>query len=250
MSEQILSFLKEFESKVVDLTKRGNAAYFDATISGNQDDYNRASEIQFELSKIYSDKEFFNELLQIMEEDDKSDPILTRQLLLIHNDFALNQFEPHLHEQIINLSTAVEERFSVFRAEINGSVLTDNEIDEILEKETDENLLKKAWEASKDIGSEVAEDVIKLVKLRNEAARSLGYENFHIMSLKLSELDVETVDKLFDELYELTQDSFIELKKDIDEAVAKKFNISKEKLMPWHYEDKFFQLGPQIYNVE
>jgi peptidyl-dipeptidase A len=249
LSEQILSFLTEFESKVVELTKRGNIAYFDATISGNPKDYAKASEYQVELSKVYSDKELFNRLIKIMEDDDKTDPILTRQLQLIYNDFAMNQYDSDLHKEIIELSSVIEERFSVFRATVDDKELTDNEIDYALENETDNETLKKVWEASKQIGEEVYTDVIKLVKLRNKAAQSLGYENYHTMSLELSELDVETVDKLFDELYELTKLSFTSLKDEVDQKVSAKRGLDKNKLMPWHFEDKFFQLGPRIYNV-
>jgi peptidyl-dipeptidase A len=48
-------------------------------------------------------------------------------------------------------------------------------------------LLEKAWLASKEIGNEFVEDIIKIVKMRNDIAIDLGYSNFHEMSLKLNE---------------------------------------------------------------
>jgi peptidyl-dipeptidase A len=55
---------------------------------------------------------------------------------------------------------------------------------------------------------------------------------------------------LFDELDKLIKKSFTQLKDDIDSYLSKKFGIEKTELMPWHYEDKFFQQGPKIYNYD
>ena len=41
-----------------------------------------------------------------------------------------------------------------------------------------------------------------------------------------------------------------ELKEKMDEFLAKHYGIEKNILMPWHYQDKFFQQGPSIYNVD
>ena len=48
----------------------------------------------------------------------------------------------------------------------------------------------------------------------------------------------------------LFEDSFVKLKNEIDSYLSNKFNIGIKELMPWHYEDKFFQQGPKIYNVD
>ena len=115
------------------------------------------------------------------------DPLIKRQIDLIYNEYAANQFNTDLLKEIIELSTSIEERYSTFRASIDGKELTDNEIDEILKTSRSEEELQAAWVASKEIGEKVHDDIIKLVKLRNEAASQMGYENYHQMSLILSE---------------------------------------------------------------
>jgi len=96
----------------------------------------------------------------------------------------------------------------------------------------------------------VAEDIKGLVKKRNEIAKQLGFNNYHEMSLKLSEQDPGEISKLFDELDQLTRESFVALKGEIDNFIAKRNNIKKEDLMPWHYQNRFFQEAPEIYSVE
>jgi peptidyl-dipeptidase A len=250
MDEKFNQFLEEYYNKVESLNTELNLKYFDASISGSEKDYQKSAELQLELSKLYADKNLFKQLKDFKDSNQITDTIKKRELELIYNEFAGNQFDANLHKEIIDLSTKIEQEFSTFRAEINGKKITDNEIDEILETSTNLNELKTTWEESKKIGKLVANDVIKLVKLRNKGARNLGYKNYHDMSLKLSEQDSTSLDKLFNELDVLIKKSFAELKDEIDYYLSTKFNIEKSELMPWHYEDKFFQQGPKIYNSD
>ncbi len=248
MEEQFIEFLQDYYSNVEPLNKKINISYFDASISGKEADYEKSADYQIQISKFYSNKEMFNRLKGFKQSNEIKDSILKRELDLIYNEFVGNQFDEKLHEEIINLSTKIEQNFSTFRAEINGKQLTDNEVDELLEKSTDSEKLEETWKASKEIGRIVADDVINLVKLRNKGAQELGYENYHEMSLILSEQSGSELDKLFDELDDLTKESFQSLKNEMDEFLLKKNNITKFELMPWHYEDKFLQIGPKIYN--
>ena len=58
-------------------------------------------------------------------------------------------------------------------------------------------------EVLKQVGLEVEEDLLKLVKLRNKGARSLGFGNYYSMALKLDELDEKELFALFDELEQI-----------------------------------------------
>lgn len=251
MERELVRFIESYEEKVVELSKQANLAYFDASISGKEEDYKRASELQLKLSRVYANKEDFETLKKLKADEDKiEDPLLKRQLTIIYNDYAGNQFSEELLEKIVNLSTKTEEKFSTYRAEVDGKKFTDNEIDGILEKSTDNGELENVWKASKQIGKVVEQDVINLVKMRNEAARELGYSDYHTMSLSLSEQDPEELTRLFDELDELTRDEFAKLKNDMDEHLSEHYGVAKDELMPWHYQDKFFQQGPTIYPTD
>lgn len=129
-------------------------------------------------------------------------------------------------------------------------MVTDNEIEHILSTSKNSKELETAWNAHKKIGQEVSADVIAIVKVRNEIAKQLGYENYHTMNMTLSEQDPNEVLALFDELDNLTKDAFVELKGEIDNYFSKRYNLPKEKLMPWHYQNRFFQEAPKIYDVD
>ena len=144
----------------------------------------------------------------------------------------------------------IEQNFSVFRGTIDGEKVTDSQIKEILKTSTNSAEREKAWLASKQVGPVVAADIIKLVKLRNQAAQKLGFDNYHTMSLATGEQDVKEIDKIFDDLYKLTNLPYAQLKADLDRILAANCNIGLGELMPWHYHDPFFQDTPLVYDID
>jgi len=103
------------------------------------------------------------------------------------------------------------------------------------------------WEASKAIGGMLLPDLKELVALRNQAARKLGFKDYHVMQLYLGEQSQEQVLKLFDELDALTREPFQKAKTEIDAALAKRDGIAPQHLRPWHYQDPFFQESPEVF---
>jgi peptidyl-dipeptidase A len=250
MTQEFVQFLKDYEAKVVSLTKEQNLAYFTATVSGKDEDYKKSAELEIQLSKIHANKEDFAQLKKFKDSNFITDPLLKRQLDVLYNKYLGNQIDQKKLEEIINLQKEIEKKFSTFRAVVNGKQLTDNEIEETLKKSNDSNQLKAAWLASKDVGTAVAADVLRLVDMRNAAAKELGFPNFHVMQLQLGEQDPAEIETLFDELDNLTRESFARAKAEVDSVLSQRYGVAKEELMPWHYQNRFFQEAPKIYAVD
>ena len=217
---------------------------------GKTEDYDRSSELQIKYNKIYSNKDDFAILKKIKESNLIKDEILNRQLDVLFRAYSKYQVDEKKLEAIVKLGTEIENRYSTFRAEAGGKKLTDNQIEETLKSSTDSQILKDTWLASKKIGNVVANDILKLVKMRNETAKELGYSNYHEMSLKLAEQDPKEVEAIFDDLYERTKDVFAKVKNDMDDFLSRRYQVSKDQLMPWHYQNRFFQEAPKIYSVD
>ena len=86
--------------------------------------------------------------------------------------------------------------------------------------------------------------------MRNDAARKLGFKNYQEMQLSVGEQDPETIEKLFDDLDALTRDVFAEAKREADRVLAKRYRVREDELMPWHYQNPFFQEAPRVYDVD
>ena len=250
MEKEIKAYLHELDQKIGPLFTETNTAYFEATISGKPEDYKKWEDLSIALSKIYSDKEIFARLTKYRESNSIRDGLLRRQLEKYYLSFAGSQFEPELLEKIISMQTMIENKYATYRTKLGEKVLSDNEVESLLKTSLDPKELQNVWEASKQIGPEVANDVLELVKLRNQAAKSLGYSNYHTMALSLGEQNPEEISALMDELDALTRGAFQGLKNDIDHYLAERLKITTADLRPWHYQNRYFQEAPKIYDVD
>jgi len=250
MQKELLTFIKKFDSVVQPLTKASSLAYWTASISGKDEDWKKSEDLNIELTRVFADKADFAVLKRIKESEAITDELLKRQLDVMYNAYLGNQVDTALLNSVISMQTEIEQKYSNFRADVNGKKLSDNEVEEVLKTSVNSPELKQAWEGHKAIGPVVAQDIINLVKKRNEIAKQLGFNNYHEMSLKLSEQDPEEISTLFDELDNLTRDSFAGLKGEIDTYLSKRDNVKAEELMPWHYQNRFFQEPPAIYSID
>ncbi|HXT61091.1 MAG TPA: M2 family metallopeptidase, partial [Pirellulales bacterium] len=152
-------------------------------------------------------------------------------------------------KQMVARGNAIEKRFGVFRAKVEGKELPDSEVRKILKQSRDTDQRRAIWEASKEVGREVEQELRTLVELRNNAARELDFADYHAMQLEINEQSQDQVVRLFDDLDKLTRGPFQAAKREIDAHLAEMYKIGVDELQPWHYHDPYFQEAPAIYKT-
>ena len=250
MEEKLKKFIEDYISKTAGLEKRKHKAYFNAAVTGRKKYYDLYSRLEFEHTSILGNRKDFEFLSSVQDSVSVSNPMLKRQARLLYFVFKAHQVPSDIQEEIIGLETRVANKFSLFRAGVDGKSLTDNQVDSILESSTDSRKLKQVWQASKLAGNLVEEDVRRLVDLRNRTASILGYPDYHHMSLELSEQYPLEVEALFDHLDSVTAGGFKKIKEDTDRQLSERFGIKDDELMPWHYQDRFFQEAPAYPGID
>ena len=237
-------FVEKHVAEIAPLEKESALAYWEAATTGDEKKFERYSELVLELEKVYTDTAEFDFVRKVRESGGLRDGHLERTADLLYLRYLGNQIEPDLIKQMVDLGSRVENKFQVFRAEVDGKRMSSNEVYQVLRESTDSGYRKKVWEASKRVGPVVLDDIRELVGLRNESARRLGYDNYYVMSLELSEQSEDQLVALFEELDDLTREPFIELKAELDVELAARYGIEPDELRPWHYHDPFFQEAP------
>ncbi len=106
------------------------------------------------------------------------------------------------------------------------------------------------WEGLKQVGPVVAGKLVELAEIRNQAAEKLGFANFWDMQVRLQEHDPVQLLAIFQELERLTQQPFAAMKADLDAELARRFGIPPDQMMPWHYDNPFFQAAPPSDRVD
>ncbi len=247
---ELRRFIEIHVAQVEPLTTKANLAYWQAATTGEQEKFARFKELQLEIRQIYSNPDDFARIKAFKESAQLSDPRLIRQLDKLYHAYLQNQIEPELLRKIVDLDSQVQQTYSNFRGTMGDQKVTMSDIYTILTTEKDGHRREMAWRASKQVGNVIIGDFIKLVKLRNEAARTLGFDNYHTLAIVAGEQSVEELDRIFEELDKLTREPFEHLKKELDEILADSYGISPDELMPWHYHDPFFQRTPLVYELD
>ncbi len=131
-SSDFASFLEAFLQQAEPLSREVNLAYWTATVSGREADFDKLAELQVRLQKLYSDPKDFERIKTWHLSGSGLSGIDKRQVDILYHAFLRNQISPDLNERITKLSTRIENQFNVYRAKVNGKTLTGNDILKIL----------------------------------------------------------------------------------------------------------------------
>lgn len=251
MNKELSDFIRKHDSVLIPLYKETALASWEAAISGKPEDFKKAEELNIKMMALYSNKESLKKLEEIKVSGMITDSLLNRQLDVLYRSFMMAKADTGKLNSMVRMGTAIEQKYGNFRTVVGGKTLSDNDVEEILGTSKDVKYQREVWEAQKTIGRVVADDIKKLVKLRNEVAKDLGFKNYHEMSLTLSDQNPKEVSQLFEELDSLTAKAFAEVKEEIDSYFLKYYGLgSKDELRPWNYQNRFFQEAPKIYEVD
>src|SRR4051812_21347789 len=107
----------------------------------------------------------------------RQSPLARRRVVILRNGAESRQRPRDLAERILRREASLASLYSMHRGEIAGEPASNNEIEELLRTSTDPQERRAAWDAAKSIGPAASAQVRELVRLRNEAARQLGYRD-------------------------------------------------------------------------
>lgn len=247
--ERAKAFIKWYDETIRPLHIAENKAYWVANNTGKDADYAIKERASNATDHAMSNAKRFAEIKAIKADVDAGrvkDPAVARQIELLYLAFLGRAVDPALLTKINAKASAAEKKFNNFRAKVGNRQLSSGDIYDILRQSTDSRELEVTWLAAKAVGPVVEKDLRELVALRNQSARKLGYANYHQMALALDELDSDKLLTLFDQLDALTRDQFAAVKAEMDELLAKRLGIKTTDLMPWHYQNQYFQEAPSI----
>ncbi len=247
---ELQKFIDETVAEYAPLMKSAALASWNGAVTGSAEDFVIIAESNKKVGALLADKERFAQLKAIKESGKVKDELLVRQMDILYSMFLAKQADTDLLNKIIEKESVLEQKYSNFRAVYNGREINDNEVESTLKNSTNNRELKGVWMAHKAIGDVVAEDLIEIVKLRNEIAHGLGFANYHSMSLILAGQEPAEIDAIMDEVDSLTRDSFAEVKAEMDRVFAKRYGVKESELMPWHFQNRYFQEAPNLYSVD
>jgi peptidyl-dipeptidase A len=242
------TLLEEAEEALRPLFVEAARAWWDANTDATEENERRRVAAELALTDALADPALYRAVADARTNG--ADGLVRRQLDVLYDALVPNQVDEALRHRIVTLEASVESRFARHRGVVRGTELDDNEIRRILRESDDVAERQEAWGASKTVGAAVADDVRALARLRNEAARSLGYRDWFALAIETMEMDEERLFATLRECDALTAAPFAAWKAETDAELARRFGCVTAELRPWHYEDVFFQEVPVTGSVD
>jgi peptidyl-dipeptidase A len=243
--EEVAAFIQGHEAAVRPLEKALNEAAWQLAVTGEDRWKEEAVRLGIARRSLYADPVGYRSLQEWHAHlAGLPDPLLARQVQELFLEFRASQMDRETLEALERLEAEAEQRFDTFRSTLNGRPVTANALEEILRVSDDVALRQQAWEASQQIGPEVAPLIREMVRLRNRVARGMGFSDHYAFALETQELTEARLFALLDELDRRTARPFFPEKARLDAEVCARFGVSEGALRPWHYADPFFQRPP------
>jgi peptidyl-dipeptidase A len=216
-------------------------AEWNLALTGDEEWERKSTEHATAIKEILSDRDVFEALKAARASGRSESAHERRELEILFLEHAANQADPKRLGELVKLEVRAEALYSSFRPELDGRRIGENDIRGILRDSDDRAHRRKAWEASKAIGPEVAPLVLDMARRRNDIARGAGYRDHFAMSLELQEIDEAFLFDTLERLEELTDEPHRALIDDLFGRVAKRLGISAKDVRPWDLGDPFFQ---------
>ena len=249
-SSEAKAFLDNYQRQYAQAAIAAHLAEWKAANTGKKEDFDAVAETELAVKKLHSDPREYAKIIEFQKSAVGLSAVDARALDVAELAFKANQLPPDLMDKMVRLSTEISRLFNTYRAQIDGTKYSNNDLLEMLGKETDSGKRKRIWAALKQVGDQVAPKLIELAKVRNRAAAKLGYEDFWDMKIRLQEHDPQQLTAIFDELQRVTDEPFKEMKARLDAELAKRFKIEPHDMRPWHYDNPFFQAAPHSSQVD
>jgi peptidyl-dipeptidase A len=157
-----------------------------------------------------------------------ADKLLARRLELWHRCFMGGMI--YADPEIASLENSLQQQITNYKFYYNGTTISRAKMYTLLREEKKQNKRRQIWSMPQKLSAEVSDDLIRLVKLRNEKANEMGFPNYYSLSLYLNAIDEEWLIKTLSSLEEQTRTDF----EKIITTVKKKFRI--KEFGPWDFD--------------
>ena len=248
-ARELVKMLDEYQIDAAKLHKNRAHATWDARTTGEAEAFQRSAETRLQAATYNSNRDTYAKIKELRQQAVGLSPVTARAAERMEKAFARNQLPEDLQKQMVEMSAEMEKIFQTYRPILDGREYTNNDLLEMIAAENDCERRREIWEALKQVGEVVNEKIIALVKVRNKAAQELGYNNFWEMQVILQDYDPAELMQIFEDLERSTRPFFARMKSELDAELAQRFGIPADQLMPWHYDNPFFQQAPPSKDV-
>jgi peptidyl-dipeptidase A len=177
-----------------------------------------------------------NEARELLTHQKELGEITVRQLKQLLLDAAEGPMtNPELVGKRVAAETKQASLMNGFEFKLNGQKITANEIDNKLEKTTDLAERKAVWEASKEIGPALKQNLVTLRDLRNGVAKEMKYSDYFSLQVAAYGMTTDEMLKMLDDWMATLRPLYLQLHTWAKYKLAEKFHQPVPKKIPAHW---------------
>ena len=233
--EKYIDLRKTFGNELAPKKLQAELTAWDFFTNSTNDNLEKMTKAENVLFDLYKDEKMYKSFYEIQKKG-LNDTHLDKQLKNIVKlyDEELNSGE--LKKSLREKESKIAAKYNSYVPKIDNREVSKTEINKILETEKDVNLRKKAYEAKIGGADLIADDLVELVKMRNEFAKTQGYNNFFEYQLKEEfDVDAEYLDNLIADVYENAKDANRGFQATTKQELSEVFDIKTNDLKNYHY---------------
>ena len=247
MHKELRAFLTQHNKTIEPLHRDYSRSFWEMSLAGTPESVDALVAAKGRYLDVYRDRKAFERLKSWRKEmSGDLGEVSARELECAYLDFLPYQMDADVLKEIVYKEAQIEKTFNTFRADLESRKVSDNELREMLGSLEDIDHRRRVWEASKQVGEAVAEDVIALVELRNKEASRLGFADYYALMLETQEFEEGWLFSLLAELESASETAYINAKAELDQELKQRFGVPGAASHPWLYSDPFFQELPSM----
>src|SRR5207248_5179408 len=183
----------------------------------------------------------------LTHEKELNEPTVRQLKQLLLNAAEAPMTNPDLVAKRVAAETKQASVMNGFEFKLNGQKITANQIDDRLEKSTDLAERKATWEASKEIGPVLKENLVALRDLRNGVAKEMKYPDYFALEVASYGMTTDEMLKMLDEWMATLGPLYLQLHTWTKYKLAEKYRQPVPKKIPAHWiNNRWAQEWPDL----
>jgi peptidyl-dipeptidase A len=234
--KKFIKLRDEISKDMKQVLSGSEAACWDFYTNSTDENMQKMNEAQNKVNDFYDNKEIYTKLKEINDNGGVSEKHLKKQLKVLTSAFG-DGIEYKKEIEAMNAKeNEISQKLNSYTMTIDDKPVSKAEIQKIMETEKNPEIRKKAADAKIKSGDLIADDLVELVKMRNDFARKKGYDNY--FDYKISQdydIEPKDLDKLLSDVAENTKEANKKVMDETKENLSNAFGIKPEDLRNYHF---------------
>jgi len=234
--EKFVELREKISPEMKQLYTEVASADWDFYTNSSKENLEKSNAAQDKMNDFYDDKEIYKEIKKINDAGGVKEPHLQKQLRNLTTAFGDGiEYKEEL-KAMREKENEISQKLNSFQMTIDGENVSKAQIQKIMETETNPEMRKKAADAKIASGDLIADDLVELVKMRNEFAQKKGYDNYFDYKIAQDyDIQPKELDKLLGDVAANTKEANAKVMSDKKQELADAFGIRQEDLRSYHF---------------